>query len=57
MNSAELTSNQISEENKVIVSDLYKLIKKYQAIRTIVRILVVKKNILHLQISSDSNSV
>ena len=38
-----MTSNQISEENKVIVSDLYRLIKKYQALRTIVRILVVKQ--------------
>ena len=45
---SEFTSKQISDENTVLVSDLYRLIKKYQAIRTIVRILVVCKHIIYL---------
>ena len=38
----ELTSKQVSDENNVLVNDLYRLIKKYQAIRNIVRTLVVR---------------
>ena len=37
-----LTSKAVSEENTVLVNDLYRLIKKYQAIRNIVRTLVVR---------------
>jgi len=40
----EFTSKQVSDDNALLVSDLYKLIKKYQAIRTIVRILVKEYN-------------
>eukprot|EP00090_Calanus_glacialis_P007201 TRINITY_DN15664_c0_g1_i1.p1 TRINITY_DN15664_c0_g1~~TRINITY_DN15664_c0_g1_i1.p1 ORF type:complete len:245 (-),score=60.83 TRINITY_DN15664_c0_g1_i1:15-749(-) len=40
----ELTSKQVSDENTVLVNDLYRLIKKYQAIRNIVRTLVKDYN-------------
>jgi len=40
----ELTSKQVSDENSIMVNDLYRLIKKYQAIRNIVRTLVKDYN-------------
>jgi len=40
----ELTSKCVSDENSVLVTDLYRLIKKYQAIRNIVRTLVKDYN-------------
>jgi len=36
----ELTSKQVSDSNSHLVNDLHRLIKKYQAIRSIVRILL-----------------
>ena len=43
----EFTSKQILDDNTARVTELYRLIKKFQAIRTIVRILVVSvRNIL-----------
>ena len=37
----EKTSKQLSEENGQLVNDVYKLIKKYLALRNIVRNLLV----------------
>ena len=38
---SEFTSKQVSDNNSELVTEFFRLLKKYQAIRTIVRILVV----------------
>ena len=39
----EMTSKQLYEENEVLTNSTYKLLKKYQAIRTIIKTLAVSK--------------
>ena len=39
----EMTSKQLYEENEVLCNSTYKLLKKYQAVRTIIKTLAVSK--------------
>ena len=38
-----MTSKQLYEENEVLTNSTYKLLKKYQAVRTIIKTLAVSE--------------
>ena len=44
----EMTSKELSEENETLTNTTYKLLKKYQSIRTIIKTLAVSYRYIHI---------